>query len=127
MAGWTGLEPATSGVTGQHSNQLNYHPTANINILQYLKNSRKNMKLPSFIAFIQSETARLQKTLKKQQNKRGSLFTAAIQMRRWLAKNSLHTQPIQAIIASITLLQSLCPSFFTSKQKLKTRLKTSIT
>jgi hypothetical protein len=25
MAEWTGLEPATSGVTGQHSNQLNYH------------------------------------------------------------------------------------------------------
>ncbi len=21
---WTGLEPATSGVTGRHSNQLNY-------------------------------------------------------------------------------------------------------
>ena len=25
LAEWTGLEPATSGVTGQHSNQLNYH------------------------------------------------------------------------------------------------------
>ena len=25
VAEWTGLEPATSGVTGQHSNQLNYH------------------------------------------------------------------------------------------------------
>jgi hypothetical protein len=25
-AGWTGLEPATSAVTGQHSNQLNYQP-----------------------------------------------------------------------------------------------------
>ncbi len=24
MADWTGLEPATSGVTGRHSNQLNY-------------------------------------------------------------------------------------------------------
>src|SRR5699024_3550803 len=24
MAGWTGLEPATSCVTGRHSNQLNY-------------------------------------------------------------------------------------------------------
>jgi hypothetical protein len=24
LADWTGLEPATSGVTGQHSNQLNY-------------------------------------------------------------------------------------------------------
>ncbi len=27
MAEWTGLEPATSGVTGQHSNRLNYHST----------------------------------------------------------------------------------------------------
>ena len=26
MADRTGLEPATSGVTGRHSNQLNYHP-----------------------------------------------------------------------------------------------------
>lgn len=25
LAGSTGLEPATSGVTGQHSNRLNYH------------------------------------------------------------------------------------------------------
>ena len=28
MAGTTGLEPATSAVTGQHSNQLNYVPNA---------------------------------------------------------------------------------------------------
>ena len=27
MAGTTGLEPATSAVTGQRSNQLNYVPT----------------------------------------------------------------------------------------------------
>ena len=26
LAGWTGLEPATSAVTGRHSNQLNYQP-----------------------------------------------------------------------------------------------------
>ena len=26
LAGWTGLEPAASAVTGQRSNQLNYHP-----------------------------------------------------------------------------------------------------
>ena len=25
MADWTGLEPATPGVTGRYSNQLNYH------------------------------------------------------------------------------------------------------
>ncbi len=27
LAEWTGFEPATSGVTGRHSNQLNYHST----------------------------------------------------------------------------------------------------
>ena len=26
LAGWTGLEPATSDVTGRRSNQLNYNP-----------------------------------------------------------------------------------------------------
>ena len=26
MAGLTGLEPATSGVTGRHSNRLSYNP-----------------------------------------------------------------------------------------------------
>jgi hypothetical protein len=31
MAGTTGLEPAASAVTGQHSNQLNYVPTCQIN------------------------------------------------------------------------------------------------
>ncbi len=25
MAQWTGLEPATPGVTGRYSNRLNYH------------------------------------------------------------------------------------------------------
>ena len=29
MAGVTGLEPATSGVTGRRSNQLSYTPDAN--------------------------------------------------------------------------------------------------
>jgi hypothetical protein len=28
MAEWTGLEPATPGVTGRYSNQLNYHSAA---------------------------------------------------------------------------------------------------
>ena len=29
LAEWTGLEPATPGVTGRYSNQLNYHSCAN--------------------------------------------------------------------------------------------------
>jgi hypothetical protein len=28
LAEWTGLEPATPGVTGRDSNQLNYHSAA---------------------------------------------------------------------------------------------------
>ena len=32
MAEWTGLEPATPGVTGRYSNQLNYH-SAEISLL----------------------------------------------------------------------------------------------
>ena len=34
MAEWTGLEPATSGVTGQHSNRLNYHSALRRKIIQ---------------------------------------------------------------------------------------------
>ena len=30
MAEWTGLEPATPGVTGRYSNQLNYHSSLDI-------------------------------------------------------------------------------------------------
>ena len=30
MAEWTGLEPATPGVTGRYSNQLNYHSIATL-------------------------------------------------------------------------------------------------
>ncbi len=29
MAEWTGLEPATPGVTGRYSDQLNYHSAKN--------------------------------------------------------------------------------------------------
>ena len=30
LAEWTGLEPATPGVTGRYSNQLNYHSSRNL-------------------------------------------------------------------------------------------------
>jgi len=37
MAEWTGLEPATPGVTGQYSNQLNYHSTEKTLLLTQTK------------------------------------------------------------------------------------------
>jgi hypothetical protein len=37
MAEWTGLEPATPGVTGRYSNQLNYH-SAEISLYLLLLN-----------------------------------------------------------------------------------------
>ena len=40
MAGWTGLEPAASAVTGQRSNQLNYHPLRGIADLRLLSSDR---------------------------------------------------------------------------------------
>jgi hypothetical protein len=33
LAEWTGLEPATPGVTGRYSNQLNYHSAEEARIL----------------------------------------------------------------------------------------------
>jgi hypothetical protein len=38
MAGTTGLEPATSAVTGQRSNQLSYVPRVNLEILLHAAN-----------------------------------------------------------------------------------------
>ncbi len=37
LAEWTGLEPATPGVTGRYSNQLNYH---SYNLLQLVMQVR---------------------------------------------------------------------------------------
>ncbi len=34
LAEWTGLEPATPGVTGRYSNQLNYHSKLHIIVVQ---------------------------------------------------------------------------------------------
>ncbi len=38
LAEWTGLEPATPGVTGRYSNQLNYHSKT----LRYILLKRSN-------------------------------------------------------------------------------------
>jgi len=37
MAEWTGLEPATPGVTGRYSNQLNYHSAVVLNFKPLLR------------------------------------------------------------------------------------------
>ena len=44
LAEWTGLEPATPGVTGRYSNQLNYHSAL---LLNNLHNDRLPEKLAS--------------------------------------------------------------------------------
>ena len=44
MAGWTGLEPAASGVTGRRSNQLNYHPNE---VLEWWAVQGSNLRQPA--------------------------------------------------------------------------------
>ena len=36
FAGWTGLEPAASGVTGRRYNQLNYHPKVALRLFNFV-------------------------------------------------------------------------------------------
>jgi hypothetical protein len=50
MAGATGLEPATSGVTGRHSNQLSYAPAGDgddrpSRTARELRDGRRQVKL----------------------------------------------------------------------------------
>ena len=45
MAGTTGLEPATSAVTGQRSNQLNYVPTLAGSLGDPLQNKSEQLSL----------------------------------------------------------------------------------
>jgi hypothetical protein len=48
LAEWTGLEPATPGVTGRYSNQLNYHSNERISCegaLTQLNNSIIELRL----------------------------------------------------------------------------------
>ena len=46
LAERTGLEPATSDVTGRHSNQLNYH-SEKIRLLQCLVVGAERLELPT--------------------------------------------------------------------------------
>jgi hypothetical protein len=56
MAGTTGLEPATSAVTGQHSNQLNYVPSAPFDNLSI---SRYSERLPDREHLLWSESRKV--------------------------------------------------------------------
>ena len=49
MAEWTGLEPATPGVTGRYSNQLNYHSSFTVRTKRTDK-SQENTKVKSMTA-----------------------------------------------------------------------------
>ena len=42
MAGWTGLEPAASAVTGRRYNQLNYHPARVPHLECFISNVSRN-------------------------------------------------------------------------------------
>ena len=45
LAEWTGLEPATPGVTGRYSNQLNYHSRIRLKLLLV---GAERLELPTF-------------------------------------------------------------------------------
>ena len=42
-AGWTGLEPAASGVTGRRYNQLNYHPKSKAILSDVVSEAKYNV------------------------------------------------------------------------------------
>ncbi len=46
MAGWTGLEPAASAVTGRRYNQLNYHPAPSMIATQRSNEGYKALSEP---------------------------------------------------------------------------------
>src|SRR2546423_890406 len=54
MAGATGLEPATSGVTGRRSNQLSYAPATRSRRHLLARRSRGVKQLPGRIAAIET-------------------------------------------------------------------------
>ena len=51
MAEWTGLEPATPGVTGRYSNQLNYHSAVSIQHKAITYNKTVHRFIFAFIFF----------------------------------------------------------------------------
>ena len=51
MAGATGLEPATSGVTGRHSNQLSYAPAGEMGLKAVLGASQGGLRIAPAFSF----------------------------------------------------------------------------
>ena len=51
LAEWTGLEPATSCVTGRHSNQLNYHSVWDCKYTHLFVLHNSFLKILIFIVF----------------------------------------------------------------------------
>ena len=54
LAEWTGLEPATPGVTGRYSNQLNYHSRFRICMQMLGVSNRSQRNRPSVPSFLQT-------------------------------------------------------------------------
>ena len=52
MARVTGLEPATSGVTGRRSNQLSYYPKSRASEESNQEDGSQDARFPSFITLI---------------------------------------------------------------------------
>jgi hypothetical protein len=48
LAEWTGLEPATPGVTGRYSNQLNYHSSLLLHCILKLLVGADGIEPPTF-------------------------------------------------------------------------------
>jgi hypothetical protein len=112
MAGWTGLEPAASAVTGRRYNQLNYHPAAVETIQRAFSyryfNSAIQQVFPDdthFLMLIFCATARLMVAQKASQNNQLSLSKRCVAS-SWRYGPSdnprLATQPT-AIVAGIRL------------------------
>ena len=70
--GWTGLEPATTGVTGQYSNQLSYHPLSLLSFFSLQEMSRDGFEPSTHGASIQCSTTELS----GQETKRRRLFSS---------------------------------------------------
>jgi hypothetical protein len=78
MAEWTGLEPATPGVTGRYSNQLNYHSAENRQTIGCLADQAKTRETIGCLAE-QANTRETIRCLAEQANTRETIGCLADQ------------------------------------------------